>query len=95
MRPGFTVETLAQDGARYSDNPTFRKEFQHIVDGARTASLPEGSSVDLKRAHNPKVAWFKSSPATTEGRETKGVGRDDWPAPLTVHEGTMSGVYVS
>jgi hypothetical protein len=34
-------KTLAQDGAQYSDNPTFRKEFQHIVDGARTAGLPE------------------------------------------------------
>ena len=41
VRPDFTVETLAQDGAQYSDNPTFRKEFQHIVDGARTAGLPE------------------------------------------------------
>jgi hypothetical protein len=35
------VETLAQDGAQYSDNPTFRKEFQRIVEGARTAGLPE------------------------------------------------------
>ena len=41
VRPDFTVETLAQDGAQYSDNPTFRKEFRHIVDGARTAGLPE------------------------------------------------------
>jgi len=41
VRPDFTVETLAQDDAQYSDNPTFRKEFQHIVDGARTAGLPE------------------------------------------------------
>jgi hypothetical protein len=24
-RPGFTVETLAQDGAQYSDNPTFAR----------------------------------------------------------------------
>ena len=41
MRPDFTVEALAQDGAQYSDNPTFRKEFQRIVEGARTAGLPE------------------------------------------------------
>ena len=34
VRPDFSVETLAQDGAQYSDNPTFRKEFQHIVEGA-------------------------------------------------------------
>ena len=41
MRPDFTVETLEQDGAQYSDNPTFRKQFQRIVEGARTAGLPE------------------------------------------------------
>jgi hypothetical protein len=41
VRPGFTVETLAQDGAEYSDNPTFRKEFERIVEGARKAGLPE------------------------------------------------------
>jgi adenylate cyclase len=41
VRPGFTVETLAQDGAQYSDNPTFRKEFERIVQGARKAGLPE------------------------------------------------------
>ena len=41
VRPDFTVETLAQNGAQYSDNPTFRKEFQHIVEGARTAGLSE------------------------------------------------------
>jgi adenylate cyclase len=41
VRPGFTVETLAQDGSGYSDNPTFRKEFERIVEGARKAGLPE------------------------------------------------------
>ena len=41
VRPGFTVESLAQDGAQYSDNPTFRKEFERIVEGARKAGLPE------------------------------------------------------
>jgi hypothetical protein len=41
VRRGFTVETLAQDGAQYSDDPTFRKEFERIVDGARKAGLPE------------------------------------------------------
>jgi adenylate cyclase len=41
VRPGFTVEALAQDGAQYSDNPTFRKEFERIVEGARKAGLPE------------------------------------------------------
>lgn len=41
VRPDFTVETLEQDGAQYSDNPTFCKQFQRIVEGARTAGLPE------------------------------------------------------
>ena len=41
VRPDFTVETLEQDGAQYSDNPTFRKQFQSIVEGTRTAGLPE------------------------------------------------------
>jgi hypothetical protein len=40
VRPDFTVETLAQDGAQYSDHPTLRKEFQHLVDRARTAGWP-------------------------------------------------------
>lgn len=41
VRPGFTVEQLAQDGSGHSDNPTFRKEFERIVEGARKAGLPE------------------------------------------------------
>ena len=41
VRPGFTVQKLAQDGSGYSDNPTFRKEFDRIVEGARKAGLPE------------------------------------------------------
>jgi len=41
VRPGFTAEQLAQDGAEYSDNPTFRTEFERIVEGARKAGLPE------------------------------------------------------
>jgi adenylate cyclase len=41
VRPGFTVEQLAQDGSGYSDHPTFRKEFERIVEGARKAGLPE------------------------------------------------------
>lgn len=35
------VETLAQDGAQYSNNPTFRNEFQRIVEGAPKAGSPE------------------------------------------------------
>jgi adenylate cyclase len=41
LRPGFTVQTLAQEGSGVSDNPAFRKEFQRIVEGARKAGLPE------------------------------------------------------
>jgi adenylate cyclase len=41
VRPGFTVQKLAQDGAGHSDNPTFRKEFERILEGARKAGLPE------------------------------------------------------
>jgi hypothetical protein len=41
VRPGFTMEQLAQDGAGYSDNPTFSREFARIVEGARKAGLPE------------------------------------------------------
>ena len=29
VRPGFTVETLAQDGAQYSDNPTVASVISH------------------------------------------------------------------
>src|SRR6266550_3183739 len=47
------------------------------------------SSPVARWAHNPKVAGSNPAPATTEGRETKGVGRDDRPAPLAVYERTM------
>jgi tetratricopeptide (TPR) repeat protein len=41
LRPGLTLEQLAQDGSAHSDNPTFRKEFERILEGARKAGLPE------------------------------------------------------
>jgi TolB-like protein/class 3 adenylate cyclase len=41
LRPGYTVQQLAQDGWGHSDNPTFRKEYQRIIEGARKAGLPE------------------------------------------------------
>ncbi len=43
LRPGFTVQTLMQEGSGTSDNPAFRKEFQRIVEGARKAGLPESN----------------------------------------------------
>ena len=42
LMPGYTVHTLAN--ADYSRNPTFVKEYAHIVEGARMAGLPEGST---------------------------------------------------
>ena len=41
LRPGYTVQRLLQEGFGFSDNPTFRKEYQRIVEGARKAGLPE------------------------------------------------------
>jgi adenylate cyclase len=41
LRPGFTVQTLVQEGSGTSENTAFRKEFQRIVEGARKAGLPE------------------------------------------------------
>ncbi|MHB2208205.1 adenylate/guanylate cyclase domain-containing protein [Methylobacterium sp. CM6257] len=42
LNPGYTVNILAN--ADYSRNPTFVQEYQHIVEGARMAGLPEGST---------------------------------------------------
>jgi adenylate cyclase len=42
VRPGFTVQKLAEEGSGVSDHPAFRKEFQRIVEGVRRAGLPEG-----------------------------------------------------
>ena len=41
LRPGYTVQQLVQDGWGHSDNSTFRKEYQRIIEGARQAGLPE------------------------------------------------------
>jgi tetratricopeptide (TPR) repeat protein len=41
LRPGYTAQQLAQEGWGFSDNPTFRKEYQRIIAGARQAGLPE------------------------------------------------------
>jgi adenylate cyclase len=41
LRPGYTVQKLTEEGLGASDNPTFRKEFQRIIEGARKAGLPE------------------------------------------------------
>jgi adenylate cyclase len=41
LRPGFTVQTLEQEGSGASDNPAFRREYQRILEGVRKAGLPE------------------------------------------------------
>ena len=41
LRPGYTVQKLAEEGLAFSDNPTFRKEYQRLLEGARKAGLPE------------------------------------------------------
>ncbi len=41
VRPGFTVQKLTEEGLGVSDHPTFRRELQRIVEGARKAGLPE------------------------------------------------------
>jgi hypothetical protein len=41
LRQGYTVQQLTEEGLGFSDNPTFRQEYQRIVEGARQAGLPE------------------------------------------------------
>src|SRR5437660_5090060 len=41
LRPGFTVQTLVQEGSGTSDNPAFRKEFQRIVEETRKDGVTE------------------------------------------------------
>jgi adenylate cyclase len=41
LRPRFTVQQLTEEGFSFSANPTFRKEYQRIIEGARKAGLPE------------------------------------------------------
>jgi TolB-like protein/class 3 adenylate cyclase/tetratricopeptide (TPR) repeat protein len=41
LRPGLTVQQMAREALDYSDNPTFRKEYERIVEGLRKAGLPE------------------------------------------------------
>ncbi len=41
LRPGYSVQTLEQEGFAFSANPTFRSEYQRILEGARRAGLPE------------------------------------------------------
>jgi adenylate cyclase len=40
LKPGFTVQQFAN--LKWTDNPTFQREYQRIVGGLRKAGLPEG-----------------------------------------------------
>ena len=41
LRPGLTVQQMAEEAFASSDNETFRKEYQRIIAGVRKAGLPE------------------------------------------------------
>jgi len=41
LRPGLTATQMAEEGFAHSDNATFRKEYQRIVEGVRRAGLSE------------------------------------------------------
>ncbi|HEY1864373.1 MAG TPA: guanylate cyclase, partial [Roseiarcus sp.] len=42
LKPGFTVQAWAN--MKWSDNPTFLREYQGIIEGLRKAGLPEGEA---------------------------------------------------
>lgn len=41
LRPGLTVQHMVEEAFAFSDNATFRKEYQRIAEGVRKAGLPE------------------------------------------------------
>jgi hypothetical protein len=41
LRPGLTVQQMAEEAFANWDNTTFRKEYQRILEGVRNAGLPE------------------------------------------------------
>jgi TolB-like protein/class 3 adenylate cyclase len=43
LHPGFTVQSYADLASHTSDDPTFKAQSQHIVEGLRKAGLPEGN----------------------------------------------------
>jgi adenylate cyclase len=42
VQPGYTVQAWA--GRHMSDNPTYKAQYQRIVEGLRKAGLPEGEA---------------------------------------------------
>jgi adenylate cyclase len=44
VQPGYTVQAWA--GRHMSDNPTYKAQYQRIVEGLRKAGLPEGEKAD-------------------------------------------------
>ncbi len=60
------MEKLAQEGLGFSDNPTFRKEYQRIVEGARKAGCQKANAIP-KVAHVP---FIQTSFVAIESRAT-------------------------
>ncbi len=42
LKPGYTVQQSLSNIKRLSDNPTYLRELQPILEGQRRAGLPEG-----------------------------------------------------
>ena len=42
LKPGYTVEQWLKYAKKFTDNPTYQRELQPIIDGLRKAGLPEG-----------------------------------------------------
>jgi TolB-like protein/class 3 adenylate cyclase/tetratricopeptide (TPR) repeat protein len=42
LKPGYTVQQFADRANRMSDNPTYLRELQPIIEGLRKAGVPEG-----------------------------------------------------
>jgi adenylate cyclase len=69
LRPGYTVQTLVQEGSDVSDNPVFRKEFQriareHVRPGCPRADA-KGRDRGSRRARAPHQLTSHASTACT------------------------------
>jgi hypothetical protein len=42
LKPGYTVQQFTDNRNKMSDNPTYLRELQPIIEGLRKAGLPEG-----------------------------------------------------
>jgi adenylate cyclase len=44
VQPGYTVQAWAS--RHMSDNPTYKAQYQRVIEGLRKAGLPEGEKAD-------------------------------------------------